>query len=282
MSRHSRKPQSIVARGLLWTNIFIALGMILIPLYLLAKYSISDSASINTGGAPLPFWPYNPTVRTFVYLFSDSEFYAVVMNSLAIALCTVALSLTLGVPAAYVLARYKVPGRKMFLLALVSIRLFPDISSVIPVAEFFIRINGQNTYWGIIFAHTLLALPYVLFIGISAFETIPRDIEEQGYVMGANGFEVFFRILLPIAIPGLVAAAIYTFLLSWDEFVFSYFLLGTGRISTLTLYLNQRMAFSPPQNILATISVCLSVPVVIFAMIMQKHMIAGVTSGSVK
>jgi len=99
---------------------------------------------------------------------------------------------------------------------------------------------------------------------MSAFESIPNDLEQQATVMGANGFQIFFSILLPLAIPGLAAAALYTFLLSWDEFIFSYFLLGLGKISTLTLYLKQKLSYSPPQNLLATISVCLSVPVIVF------------------
>ena len=267
----------IVGIGLL-----VALLLVLGPVYLLIKYAISDSASINTGGNPIPLWPYSPTMRTFAYLFTDSEFYGVIINSFVIAIATVGLALLLGVPASYVLGRYRIWGRKTFMLGLISIRLFPDISSVIPVAEFFIRLDAQNTYWGIILAHTLLALPYVIFIGISAFESIPNDLEEQATVMGANRFQALVRILLPLAAPGLIAAAIYTFLLSWDEFIFAYFLLGIGRISTLTLYLNQKMAFAPPQNILATISVCLSLPVIGFALLLQKYMTAGITSGSVK
>ncbi len=262
--------------------IVFAILLVVAPLYLLFKYSISDVASINTGGKPIPLWPDEPTFRNFTYLFRDNEFFMVVVNSLIIALSTVGLSLLMGVPAAYVLGRNRVPGRKIFLLGLISIRLFPDISSVIPVTEFFIRFNAHNTYWGVILAHTLLALPYVIFIGVSAFETIPKDIEEQAKILGARSFQIFFRILLPLCIPGLVAAAIYTFLLSWDEFIFAYFLLGLGRISTLTLYLNQKIAFAPPQNLLATISVCLSVPVIVFSLFVQKYMVAGMTSGSVK
>jgi multiple sugar transport system permease protein len=131
-------------------------------------------------------------------------------------------------------------------------------------------------------AHTLLALPYVIFIGLSAFETIPADLEQQAAVMGASGLQIFLKILLPLAIPGLTAAAIYTFLLSWDEFIFSYFLLGLGKITTLTLYLKQKFSFSPPQNLLATISVCLSLPVIAFTLLVQKYMTAGITAGSVK
>lgn len=246
------------------------------------KYAISDSSSINTGGFPIPLWPYHPTVRTFLYLFSDRQFYSVIINSVIIAIGTVLLSMVLGVPAAYVLARYRLPGRKLIILGLISVRLFPDIASIIPIAEFFIRLNLHNTYEGVILAHTLLALPYVIFIGMSAFETIPVDLEQQATVMGANRFQIFFSILLPLAIPGLAAAAIYTFLLSWDEFIFSYFLLGLGKISTLTLYLKQKLTYSPPQNLLATISVCLSLPVIVFSLLLQKYMTAGITSGSVK
>jgi ABC-type glycerol-3-phosphate transport system permease component len=274
--------RKFIRKIILYSGAAVALLMVLVPLYLLVKYSISDPSSINTGGAPIPFWPYHPTIQVFMYLFSDAEFYRVLLNSFAIAVSTVVVSLVIGVPAACVLARYRVPGRRLFMLGLISIRLFPDIASIIPVTEFFIRINAQNTMWGIVLAHTLLSLPYVIFIAISAFETIPSDLEEQATVMGAGRFQTFFRILLPLAAPGLAAAAIYTFLLSWDEFIFAYFLLGLGRISTLTLYLNQKMTFAPPQNILATISVCMSLPVIGVAFMLQKYMMAGITSGSVK
>lgn len=273
---------SAVQRLLWLVGIAIVLLFIVAPIFLLFKYSISDTASINTGGAPIPLWPYHPTLVNYLYLFTDSQFYKVIINSLVIALMTVVVSMLLGVPAAYVLGRYEVPGRKTLMLGLISVRLFPDISSVVPITEFFIHFDAQNTYWGIVLAHTLLALPYVVFIGIGAFETIPRDLEQQARVMGASRFQIFTSILLPLAIPGLVAIAIYTFLLSWDEFVFAYFLLGLGKISTLTLFLKQKMVYAPPQNLLATISVCLSLPVILFAVLMQKYMTAGITSGSVK
>jgi multiple sugar transport system permease protein len=279
---HKRLPAGSL-KYIVWLSaLIIALFLVLSPLYLLIKYAVSDSSSINTGGAPIPLWPYHMTARTFLYLFSDRQFYSVIMSSVIIAIGAMLLSMILGVPAAYVLARYRLPGRKLIILGLISVRLFPDIASIIPIAEFFIRLNLHNTYSGVILAHTLLALPYVIFIGMSAFETIPGDLEQQARVMGANGFQIFFSILLPLAVPGLAAAALYTFLLSWDEFIFSYFLLGLGKISTLTLYLKQKFSYSPPQNLLATISVCLSLPVIVFSLLLQKYMTAGITSGSVK
>lgn len=283
MSRNTEGPRSILKVASFWLLILVIAFFILSPIYLLIKYSISDTASINTGGAPVPLWPYHPTFRVFTYLFEDIDFWIVVLRSFIVAFSTVALSMVLGVPASYVLGRIDFPGRKIFLLSLVSVRLFPDISSVIPVAEFFIKINLYSSLTGVVLAHTLLALPYVIFIGSSAFEHIPRDIEEQAAVMGANGFQIFIKILFPLLIPGLVAAAIYTFLLSWDEFIFAHFLLDPGgKYETLTLYLKKNLSYSPPQNILAAISVCLSVPVIIFTLFVQKYMISGITGGAVK
>jgi multiple sugar transport system permease protein len=274
------RAEAVVGRAIWVGGIAAAVALVLAPLYVLVKYAVSTT--VATGFAAPPIWPDRPTFRYFMYLFTDQRFYAVVMNSLVIALGTVGVSAALGVPAAFVLARYRVPFRKSVLLGLMSVRLFPDIASVIPVAELFIRVGAHNTYWGVILAHTLLALPYVIFIAMAAFEGIPRDLEEQAMVMGANGFQRFFVVLLPLTVPGLVAAAIYTFLLSWDEFVFSYFLLGLGRISTLTLYLNEKLNYSPPQNLLAALSLCLSLPVIVFSLAIQKYNTAGLTSGAVK
>ncbi len=257
--------------------------MILLPIYLLVKYSISDPASINTFGNPLPLWPYNPTYSVFAYLFSDIQFWLVVGNSFIIALSTVILTLLMSIPAGYVMTRFNFPFKRLFLVLLISIRLFPDIASVIPITTFFIKINMSSSFVAIILTHTLLSIPYVIFIASAAFEFIPRDIEEQATVMGAGRVTIFWKILIPMIFPSLVAGAIYTFLLSWDEFIFAHFLLDTsGSIQTLTLYLNQNLSYQPPQNVLAAISVCLSIPVIIFTFIVQRYMVAGVSSGAVK
>jgi ABC-type glycerol-3-phosphate transport system permease component len=277
-----RLPMTFGKRAIWITGLFLAVFIILWPVYLLVKYSISDIASINTGGEPVPLWPYNPTLSIYAYLFTDARFYHVIINSIIISLSTVALSLLLGVPAAYILGRFKIPGRKTILLGIISVRLFPDIASVIPVVQLFIKMGVYQTYFGVILAHTLLSLPYVIFIGIGAFESIPRDLEQQAWVMGANRFQTFIQILFPLAVPGLAAAAIYTFLLSWDEFIFAYFLsLGKQEIFTLTLYLN-KIKYAEPQNLLSAISVCLSLPVIIFSLMVQRYMVAGLSSGSVK
>ena len=264
------------------TTVMIAIA-ILVPIYMLIKYSISDVTTMNTGGRPIPLWPNHPTFGIFLYLFRDSEFWEVVGNSALIALLTVVTTTLLSVPAGYVLAKHNFPFKRFIIVLLISVRLFPDIASVIPIATLFVKLNLHSTYFGVVISHTLLALPYVIFMSHSAFEFVPKDLEEQAKVIGANRFTIFFKILIPVVFPSLVAGAIYTFLLSWDEFIFAHFLLDTGgQIQTLTLYLNQNLSFSPPQNILAAISVCLSIPVMIFTFVVQRYMVSGLISGAVK
>ena len=273
-----------ILKMLIWSvSVLFVLIIILFPIFLLFKYSISDGATLVTGGRPVPLWPKHPTFGIFVYLFGSRQFWFVIGNSLLIALATVGLTMILGVPAGYVLARNNIPFKKVFLVLLISVRLFPDIASVIPVTTFFIQLNLHSTFIAIILAHTLLSLPYVIFISSSAFEFIPRDLEEQARVIGAGPIRVFLQILVPVIFPSLIAGAIYTFLLSWDEFIFANFILNTGgKIQTLTLYLNQNLSQKPAQNILAAISVCLSLPVIIFTFIVQRYMVSGISAGAVK
>lgn len=271
-------------KRLVWSLcVLVMIVGIVAPIYLLIKYSISDVSTVNTGGKPIPLWPNRPTFDIFLYLFRDREFWEVVGHSAVIAILTVLLTAILSIPAGYVLARYNFPFKRFFLILLISVRLFPDISSVIPIATFFVGINLHSSYLSVVLAHTLLSLPYVIFMATTAFEFVPKDIEEQARVIGANRVTIFTKILVPMVLPSLVAGAIYTFLLSWDEFVFAHFLLDTGgNIQTLTLYLNKNLSFSPPQNVLAAISVCLSVPVMIFTFVVQRYMVSGVVSGAVK
>lgn len=256
--------------------------VVLAPVFVMFKYSISDRASVVTGGKPIPLWPYDPTLEQFRGLMSMERFFNAFFVSLEIALLSIIISLIVGTPAAYALVRYRFPGFMVLAMLLVSVRLFPDIVSVVPVVEIFIKTNLINSVIGVAMAHSLLSMPYVIFIAMGIFETIPKDLEEQAWILGAGWLYGFTRIVLPVALPGLAAAAIYVFLLSWDEFIFAYFLLAFGELSTLPVLLQKILSWTPQHNLISAISVMLSVPVIIFTFIVQKYMQAGATAGAVK
>lgn len=268
--------------------LILCIFMVLFPLYIIFKYSISDRASWITGGQyPIPWWPFEPTFEMYEYYFADIRFWESAWLSLKVALLTILISLGFGAPAAYSLARFRFLGKGIALFLILAIRMLPDISSVIPVANVF----NMNFFYQLpteiklALGHSLLGLPYVIFIAIGVFETIPVDLEEQAQVMGASKLYTFIRIILPIAIPGLAAGAIYVFLLSWNEFTFSYFLTATSMAEVLPLpvYLKTLLgAFSPNPVSIATLSILVSLPVIIFTFIVQKYMVAGITAGAVK
>jgi len=265
-----------------FVTLCVMILVVFIPIYFMFKYSISDRSSIVTGGDIVPLWPYHPTLKTFAFILGYPDFYRAAGVSFKLAMLTITMSMTLGVPAAYVLSRYNIPGKAVLLMGLISVRLFPDIVSIIPVAVAFARLRLHDTYFGAAMAHSLLALPYVLYICMGIFESIPKDLERQAEILGAGKGYILWRIIIPLSATGLAAGAIYTFLLSWDEFIFSYFLLGFGELTTLPLYLKHKMAFAPPQDLLMAISMLLSLPVIVFTMLLQRYMRSGLTAGAVK
>ncbi len=256
--------------------------IVMAPLFVMVKYSISDRTSVVTGGEAIPLWPYNPTLEQFEGLMKMERFARSALASLEIALLAVAISLIIGAPAAYALVRYRFPGILVLATFFISIRFFPDIVSVVPVAEVFFKAGLAGNVFGVALAHCLLSIPYVIFIAMGVFAAIPRDLDEQAQVLGAGKLTSFLRIVLPVALPGLAAAAIYVFLLSWDEFIFAYFLLVFGDTSTLPVLLRKILSWTPQHNLLAAISVMLSIPVVIFTFLVQKYMRTGATAGAVK
>ena len=265
--------------------ISIVLFFILFPIFVLVKYSVSDRESIITGGKyPEPFWPFKVDIEIFKVLFGRSDFLMAGLASLEIASLTVLFCLLLGTPTAFALARFKIPGIGVILFFLLSIRLFPDISAVIPVAEQLLRkpFSHLPSVVLVSLAHTLLSLPYTIYIAQGVFETIPRDLEEQAQVLGAKRSYAFWRILIPLALPGLAAAAIYTFFLSWNEFIFAYFLMFKETTVSLPVYLLRILSWAPQKNFITAISLMISVPVIIFTFLVQKYMRTGLTAGAVK
>jgi multiple sugar transport system permease protein len=263
----------------------MAIFSVLFPIYIMFKYSIADRASIVTGGKyPEPLWPFEPNIAQFKALFGKRDFVKSGLFSLEIATLTVVFSLLIGAPAAFALARYRFPGMAVLLFLIISVRLFPDIASVIPVVERFLRppLVYIPTHLQVALAHTLLSIPYVVYICQGVFEAIPKDLEEQAQILGASRFYAFLNVVVPVALPGLAAAAIYTFLLSWNEFIFAYFLLFQSPDATLPVYMMRLLTWTPQRNFLAALAVILSLPVIAFTFLVQRYMIAGMTAGAVK
>jgi len=265
--------------------LLIMLFVIIFLIYVMFKYSIADRASIITGGKyPEPLWPFQPNFDQYKNLFGKRDFIISGIFSLEVALFTVIFSLILGAPVAFVMSRYKFPGLGSIAITIIAIRFFPDIVAVIPVAEWFLKppLVYLPAMVQVSLAHTVLSLPYVVYICQGIFEAIPKDLEEKARILGASKLYAFLHVIVPVVLPGIAAVAIYTFLLSWNEFIYAYFLLFQSANTTLPVYMLRLLTWTPQRNYLVALAVILSLPVILFTFLVQRYMITGMTAGAVK
>jgi multiple sugar transport system permease protein len=193
------------------------------------------------------------------------------LNSLIVAGLTMLFSIALGAPAGYALARYTFRGQDAFRLLVLLTRAFPLAMLALPLTVMFIRVGLYDTPLGVSLVHTALALPFAALVTASLFASIPRELEEAAWVFGCTRVQAFRKVVVPLALPGLTAAAIFAFVISWNE-VFAASVL-TVRERTLTAYLLTVLSESPLHFRLAG-GFLLIVPSVAFIFAVRKYLFA--------
>lgn len=229
-----------------------------------------------------PKWIFIPTVKNYVQIFKTSSFLRYIVNSLIVASTNTFVSLALGSLAAYGLARYKFRGSENLSFWILSIRMMPPVAAIIPIYIIMKKLRILDTPWCLVMIYLTFNLPFIVWMMKGFFEDVPREIEESALIDGCSEFDVFLKIALPLVAPGLAATAILVFIFSWNEFLFALILTGT-RATTLPvgiiLYMKEtgiNWGYMTAGGILALI------PVVIFTMLIQKHLVKGLTLGALK
>jgi multiple sugar transport system permease protein len=211
------------------------------PIYLLGVMAFSERAAVFAW--PKTLWPNPPSVTTLAFFLDVQGVWSSLRNSVVVALLTVVFALALGAPAGYALARYKFPGKDAYRVLILITRAFPIMILAVPLAVRFIDLGLYDTPLGVALVHTALALPFSALITSSIFLGIPRELEEAAWTLGCTRLQAFVKLVLPLALPGLVATAIFAFVISWNE-VFAATIL-TLRERTLTAYLLSVLNTSP-------------------------------------
>lgn len=194
--------------------VLVALWVV-IPIYLIGVAAFSKSLAVYT--YPRPFFPAPFSTETMMFFLRSSGVLASARSSVVVAVITLALSTIIGAPAGYALARYVFRGRDSFRLLVISTRAFPIVILSIPLAVSFIEWGLYDSVYSLALMHTALALPFTILITSSVFASVPRDLEEAAMTLGCNPMQAFLRVALPLALPGLAAATLFTFVLSWNE-----------------------------------------------------------------
>ncbi len=233
-----------------------------------------------------PIWIVdNPTLYNYVQTFVEREFVTYMFNSLIVALLTTLLSLAIGTIAGFALARFRYPANTKFHLSfwILSTRMMPPIVTIVPLYVFFGFLDLLNTKTALVISYTGFNLPFVVWMMRSYFAEIPADLEESAMVDGDTRLGAFWRVILPLARPGLAATAIFCFILSWNELLFALIITETTSANTLPIGIAGRITqYKVEWGEISASGFAACVPIIIFAFIVQRHLVRGLSFGAVK
>ncbi|HET9878252.1 MAG TPA: carbohydrate ABC transporter permease [Candidatus Limnocylindria bacterium] len=207
--------ERIIGLGLTYLAAVLLALFILVPIYLIAVAAFTPRADAFT--YPRSVIPTAVSTETILFFLNASGVIDSFWRSVWVALITLGMSLAIGAPAGYAIARYAFRGRQAYRLVILSTRAFPIVILAIPLAVTYRVWNIDDTIIGVAFMHTALALPFTVLITSSVFVSVPRELEEAAQTLGCNPLQAFIRVSLPLALPGLAAAAIFTWVLSWND-----------------------------------------------------------------
>jgi multiple sugar transport system permease protein len=255
-------------RLLFVSAIVLLSAWVLLPIYLLLSNALSAPEVVNA--FPKSFLPL-PDFGSLAFFVSFAGVTRALFNSVIVACLTMVLAIGLGAPAGYALSRFEFPGKSTFRILVLMTRAFPLPLLALPLAVMFIRTGLDDTLLGLALVHTTLALPFAVLITFSLFAGIPIELEEAAWTLGCTRLQAFTRVVLPLVLPGIVASAVFAFVISWNE-VFAAAVL-TIQNRTLTAFLLQSLDVSPLHLKFAGGAV-LVLPALIFIFAVRRYLFA--------
>jgi len=215
MARRRSGRERLIGRGLTYLAAVLLALFILVPIYLIAVSAFTPRE--NAFDFPRSVIPTAVSTDTILFFLNASGVIDAFWRSVAVAIITLVLSLLIGAPAGYAVARYLFRGRGVYRLSVLATRAFPIVILAIPLAVTY-RVWGiDDSIIGVALMHTALALPFTVLITSSVFISVPHELEEAAQTLGCNPLQAFLRVSLPLALPGLAAAAIFIWVLSWND-----------------------------------------------------------------
>ena len=270
----------------LWS---IAIAAVLIFALIPVLWLISISLKPPSEVVDQRFIPQNVSLDNYKSLFeggfSDSPFIHPLINSIAIALITTVIAITLASLTAYAIARLEFPGKRLILAGALAIAMFPPISTVGPLFDMWRALGLYDTYPGLIIPYLTFSLPLAIYVLVAFFREIPWDLEQAAAVDGATPFQAFRKGILPLAAPGVFTAAILVFIFCWNDFLFAISLTSSDASRTVPAalaFFTGESSFTAPTGSIAAAAVVVTVPIIVFVLIFQRRIVAGLTAGAVK
>lgn len=254
----------------------------LFPVYWMVATSLKPQRDVFAVPPKLIPWP--PTIASYETAVVGNELVArSLLNSAIIGVGATLLTLVLAVPAAYGLARLRLRFTVAFGLFLLISQMLPSINVALPLFVLFSKAGLVNTYQGLIIANATVTVPFAIIVLRPFFLTVPGEVIEAARVDGSTRFGAFWRIALPLSLPGLITVSALTFLTAWGDFVFGLTLATSESMVPVTVALSQIVTqFGTRWNDLMAVSTVVALPIVLFFVFLQRYIVGGLTAGSLK
>ncbi len=265
-------------RVILYIGLVVISVVILFPI--LWIFITSVKPTIDMPAYP-PKFIFHPTPEHYERAFTRSGFLGSFIDSTIVSVTVMVLSISLGTMCAYALARFNVGG-KNFRFWILSQRMFPPVAMILPLYILMRRLHLLDTYAALIITYTVVNLPFTVWLMRGFIIDVPKEMDEAAFIDGCSVWGVFRRIILPVVRPGLVAAAIFAFISSWNEFLFALILTG-GNVKTVPLVASEvitdkEVLWGP----MSAIGAMTATPIIIFTFFVQKYIVRGMSYGAVK
>jgi trehalose/maltose transport system permease protein len=244
-------------------------------------------SSLKTGSAifRVELLPSNPSLENYWALFAEQSFARNILNSLIVASAATAISLLLAVTAAYALGRIRFRGRSAILFAVLSISMFPQIAVLSGLFELIRYFGLYNTLIGLVFSYLILTLPFTTWVLTVFMREMPRELEEAAIMDGASPLRILTQVFLPLMGPALAATGLIAFILAWNEFLFALTFTLSGEQRTVPVaiaLITGASAYELPWGRVMAASVTVTVPLIVLVLVLQRHIVSGLTAGAVK
>ena len=277
-SRDSRPPFKL-ENLLHFVGLLIVLIVCVFPFYWMVAASLKSPTDILSS---TPQFFFEPTLQNYVDAFGKFDILKSLKNSLFVALVTVVLSLVLGTPAAYAIARFDFKGKRDIWFWFISNRMLSPIVVALPFFLIARNLKLLDTPWALILIYLTFNVPIVVWICADQFRNIPKELDEAATLEGYNSFAIFWRVGLPLAMPAIAVSAIFTFIFSWNELLYALILTRSEAKTAPVVATSFMSGYELPWGQIMATGTVVALPVIVFSMIVSRQLVRGLTAGAIK
>lgn len=265
------------------TYLGLLVGLVFAGFPILWMFFTSLKSNTEIFALPPRLLPDHTTLEAYYAIFNDPEKVRFFINSYLVAGIVTLLTLLIAILTAYGFSRYNFRGKNVLNIFIISTQTVPPITLLIPYFGMVVWFGIFNTYFALILTYMVFTLPYAILLMTGYLNTLPRELDEAVLVDGGSSWTALWRVVVPLSVPGIVATAVYTFLLAWNEFLFALTLTKSMDMRTVPIGIELLMGQHAFEwNQMMAMSVLGSLPLLVLYLVAQRYFLAGMTAGSVK